>query len=106
MTLMASHALQDARKAAGWSQRELADRASVAQPSIARIESGSVTPRVDTLEHLLRICGRRLETASLPGVGLDRSVMRELLSLTPLQRLHVAVEEAANLARLLGRGAS
>jgi predicted transcriptional regulator len=106
MALTASHALQDARAAAGWSQRELAAHASVAQPAIARIESGAVTPKVDTLERLLRVCGRRLETASLPGVGLDRSVMRQLLSLTPLQRLHVAVEEAANLARLLDRGAS
>ncbi len=103
MALTASQALRDARAAAGWSQRELAARASVAQPAIARIESGAVIPKVDTLERLLRVCGRRLEAISVPGMALDRSVMRELLSLTPMQRLDVAVQEAANLRRLLDR---
>jgi transcriptional regulator with XRE-family HTH domain len=101
MKLTASKALQRARMAAGWSQRELATRASVAQPAIARIESGTVVPRFDTLQHLLNICGRSLETVPAPGAGLDRSVIRELLAMTPRQRLDMAVEDASNLARLL-----
>ena len=103
MVLTASQALHDARSAAGWSQRELAVRASVAQPAIARIESGAVIPKVDTLERLLGVCGRGLETVVVPGRALDRSVMRELLLLSPRQRLDVAVQEAANLGRLLDR---
>lgn len=41
------------RKGAGLSQRELALRTGVAQPTIARIEGGRVDPRVTTLERLL-----------------------------------------------------
>lgn len=93
--------LRNSRRAAGLSQRELARRAGVAQPAVARIESGGVVPRVDTLEHLLRACGHTLEVARRAGSGVDRSVMRELLRLTPRQRLDLAVTEAHNLERFL-----
>lgn len=97
----AATTLRNARRAAGLSQRELARRARVAQPAIARIESGGVVPRVDTLEHLLRACGHSLEVRPRAGSGVDRSVIRELLRLTPRQRLDLAVTEANNLDRLL-----
>lgn len=35
-----------------------------------------------------------------PGAGVDRTVIRELLKLTPRERLDLAVEEANNLKRL------
>jgi predicted transcriptional regulator len=93
--------LRNARRAADLSQRELARRAGVAQPAVARIEAGGVIPRVDTLERLLRACGHTLEVARRAGAGIDRSVIRELLRLTPRQRLDLAVTEAHNLERLL-----
>lgn len=93
--------LRNARRAAGLSQRELALRTRVAQPAIARIESGGVVPRVDTLERLLRACGHNLEVTERAGAGVDRSVIRQLLGLTPRQRLDLAVAEARNLDRLL-----
>lgn len=95
--------LRNARRAAGLSQRELARRAGVAQPAVARIEAGGVVPRVDTLERLLRASGHTLEVARRAGAGVDRSVIRELLRLTPRQRLDLAVTEARNLDRLLSR---
>jgi transcriptional regulator with XRE-family HTH domain len=101
MRLSASSALRGARKDKGWSQRELAAHASVAQPAIARIESGAVVPGMDTLEHLLEACGYSLECVRRPGAGIDRSVLRELLEMTPKERLQVAVEEAHHLERLL-----
>jgi predicted transcriptional regulator len=93
--------LRNARRAAGMSQRELARRAGVAQPAVARIEAGGVVPRVDTLERLLRASGHTLEVNRRAGSGVDRSVIRELLRLTPRQRLDLAVSEAGNLDRLL-----
>lgn len=93
--------LRNARRAAGLSQRELARRAKVAQPAVARIESGGVVPRVDTLEHLLRACGHSLEVTRRAGSGVDRTVIRELLRLTPRQRLDLAVTEANNLDELM-----
>lgn len=98
----ASDALRTARRDAGLSQRALARRAGVPQPAIARIEQGRVTPRVDTLTHLLAACGRDLMVVDRPGEGIDRSVIRRLLLLTPDERLHLAVAEATNLERLTG----
>lgn len=96
----AATALKTARSQAGLSQRALARRAGVPQPAIARIEQGRVTPRVDTLDHLLRACGADLTLTTKQGSGIDRSVIRRLLELSPRQRLDLAVDEATNLQRL------
>jgi transcriptional regulator with XRE-family HTH domain len=81
-------------------QRDLAERTGLAQPAIARIESGAVTPRVDTLDRLLAGCGLDLSLTPRPGAGLDRTAIRELLHLTPIQRLRLAVREARHVDRL------
>ena len=85
---------------AGLSQRELSERTGVAQPTIARIETSQVSPRVATLERLLDACGVRLVLTPRRGQGIDRSVIRELLDLTPEERARRAAEEANNLACL------
>ena len=48
------------RTALGWSQTELAARAGVARPTVARIESFAMQPKLDTAERLkavLRVAG-------------------------------------------------
>jgi transcriptional regulator with XRE-family HTH domain len=95
-----TRALREARKHAGVSQRELASIIGIPQPAIARIESGAVVPRVDTLDRLLAGCGLTLELGPRPGAGLDRTAIRRLLDLTPLQRIRLATREARNLDRL------
>ncbi|MGH8923101.1 MAG: helix-turn-helix domain-containing protein [Acidimicrobiia bacterium] len=90
--------LRYCRRRAGFTQRELATRVGIPQPAIARIESGKVTPRVDTLVRLLSACNFGFELRSSPG--LDRSAIRELLRLTPRQRLELAAAEANNLEQL------
>ena len=97
----AAQALRKARTSAGLSQRALARLAGMAQPAIARIESDRVDPGVDTLAHLLEACGFELAAAPRGGEGIDRTVIRQLLKLTPLQRLELAVTEANNMARLM-----
>ena len=97
----AATTLRRVRAQAGLSQRALAERAGVAQPAIARIESGRVDPGVETLSHLLESCGFELGAAPRRGEGIDRTVIRQLLRLTPLQRLELAVTEASNMARLM-----
>jgi transcriptional regulator with XRE-family HTH domain len=95
--------LREARSAAGLTQRGLARLAGVPQPSVARIESGSVVPRVDTLDRLLRWCGRELTTVPRAGTGVDRSQIIELLRLPPRARLGSLIRDARGLDRLLER---
>jgi predicted transcriptional regulator len=92
--------LRRARRTAHLSQRALAARTSVAQPTIARIEMGREDPRIDTLERLLRACGEELGARPVRGEGIDRTQIRELLRLTPRRRLELAGEEAEAIRRL------
>jgi transcriptional regulator with XRE-family HTH domain len=96
----AARSLVLARRRAGLTQRRLATATGVAQPTIARIERGHEVPRVDTLDTLLRACGDSVEAVPLAGVGLDRSVIRQLLRLTPGERGGTAAHDARMLARL------
>jgi transcriptional regulator with XRE-family HTH domain len=95
--------LIDARRRGGLTQRELARRAGLAQSEVARIETGVVVPRVDTLDRLLAACDEELQTRPRLGVGVDRSAIRQLLELTPGQRARLAAEEANNLRMLRRR---
>jgi transcriptional regulator with XRE-family HTH domain len=96
----AASLLKTSRRRAGLSQRQLAAAVGMPQPVVARIESGAGVPRVDTLSRLLAGCGERLESRPRLGVGLDRSVIRRLMRLSPGERARLAVEEARHLDRL------
>jgi len=54
------HELKNLRKRAGLTQKELAKRAGVSQSLIARIESGSVNPRVSTLKKIISVIEEEL----------------------------------------------
>lgn len=95
------NAVRYCRIRAGMTQQELATRAGITQPALARIELGQVNPRMDTVRRLLESCGMSLELRPLPGKGVDRSSIRRMLALTPAQRLNLAAREARNLARIL-----
>jgi transcriptional regulator with XRE-family HTH domain len=98
--------LREARSAAGLTQRALAERAGVPQPTVARIESGAVVPRLDTLDRLLRWCDRELTTVPRAGIGVDRSQIIQILRISPRARLDLLVGDARGLDRLLRRSGS
>lgn len=98
--MKAGSLLRRARSLAAFSQRDLAARSGIAQPVIARIESGRSAPRTDTLEALLAACGFELALVPKAGVGIDRTAIRELLRLSPAERARTAVAEARALERL------
>ena len=99
--MTAAEMLREARRASGLTQRQLAESAGVPQATVGRIEAGAVSPRVDTLDHLLRATHQELRVEARPGIGIDRSQIRELLRLTARQRLDLAVSDAAGLGRLM-----
>lgn len=95
--------LRSARRRAGLSQRDLAERAGVPQSTIGRIETGVLDPRATTLDRLLRACGEELRAAPRRGAGVDRSLIRAMLALTPVERIEAMVSASADLGRLRRR---
>lgn len=80
--------LRETRRRYGVSQQLLAARASTTQSAISRIESGRVSPSVDTLWELLYLLGEDLElTAQKRDFGIDITLNRANLSLSPSQRV-------------------
>lgn len=55
------------REQRGWSQRELADRAGMKQPQLARLETGQVEPKLDTLQRLATAMGCRVRVSFEPA---------------------------------------
>jgi HTH-type transcriptional regulator / antitoxin HipB len=59
-SIMVGSVVRAARRRAGVSQTELAERAGTSQPSIARLEKGQVSPTVITLDRIARALGSDL----------------------------------------------
>ncbi|HYZ78552.1 MAG TPA: helix-turn-helix transcriptional regulator [Gaiellaceae bacterium] len=85
--MASSTILQEARRRAGLSQRELAERAGTSQSAIARIERGRQIPSLETLQRLLHACGLDLELRIVPHDTHDDSLIAATLAMTPEQRL-------------------
>lgn len=66
-SIMVGSAVRAARRHAGVSQAELAQRAGTSQPSIARLEKGQVSPTVITLDRIARALGTELVIDFEPG---------------------------------------
>ena len=86
--------LFEVRRVAGLSQRQLARRTGIPQPTIASIEAGRRDPRVGTLAKLVDGCGWTLTMVRQKGKGIDRAQIRRLLALTPEERLRRGAAEA------------
>lgn len=97
----AAELVRRARRSAGLTQRALARRSKIPQPTIAAIETGRQDPRFETLLSLVESSGREIITLPRPGQGVDRTQIRELLRLTPGQRLRSAAQDARGLERML-----
>jgi transcriptional regulator with XRE-family HTH domain len=94
--------LKTARRSRRLTQRDLARRTGIAQPTIARIESGRENPRLQTVERLLEACGYVIESIPIAGHGVDRTQMRELLRVSPRRRLELLRQDVRGLAKLDG----
>jgi ribosome-binding protein aMBF1 (putative translation factor) len=98
--LDAARLVAEARRSAGLTQRELAHRAQTSQSVVARIETGRVTPGVDTLERLLATAGFELHVELVLRPVVDSHMLDDaarILRLTPEQRLR----EVANVDRFV-----
>ncbi len=93
--------LKDARRQAGLSQAGLARRLGVSQAAVAKLERAGANPTVDTLDGALWAMGRRLTLDSpTRSAGVDESLIRRQLELTPAQRIE-GIEEMYEQMRAL-----
>ena len=83
--------VREARKRAGLTQRALAQRAGVAQSTVARIESGARCPSTDMVERLVRAAGFEIRVALGDPDPQTTSMLKRNLRRTPAERLANAV---------------
>lgn len=94
-SLRPADVVRAARREAGLTQRELADRVGTTQSAIARWEAGADSPRLDKLSALLRACGVEADLTFRRHDDVDRAQIREHLALTPAERLEAQRRAAA-----------
>src|SRR5579862_728018 len=95
--------LTGARKRAGLTQAELAQRLAVSQAAVAQLERPGSNPRIATLERALRAAGAELVIGvRTRASSVDESLIRQQLALTPTQRLR-GLEDMYRQARELSR---
>jgi transcriptional regulator with XRE-family HTH domain len=98
--------LRDARRRAGLTQADLARRLGVSQAAVAKLESPRANPTVDTLDAALWATGHRL-TLDAPArrPGVDESLIRRQLELSPAERIRGIETMYAQMQTLAAAGA-
>jgi transcriptional regulator with XRE-family HTH domain len=97
--------LKDARVRAGLTQADLARRLGVSQAAVAKLERPGANPTVDTLDRALWATGHVL-TLDAPErtPGVDESLIRRQLELTPAQRIRGIETMYAQTQKLASAG--
>lgn len=94
--MLSANLIVEARRRAGLTQRELAQRVGVAQQEIARLERGGSRPSLDRLQTILVGCGLDLNVG-LRTVDHSYDVhIQGLLDLSPDERLAMQLGAANN----------
>ncbi len=97
---MGNDLVREARRRAGLTQHDLAERAGTTQSAIARLETGRTSPSLDTVQRLVRLCGLELEVALVERDDSDAAQAQRLRGLTPAERLDRGVRVAARMRQL------
>lgn len=79
------------RKEANLTQVELAKRARVSQSLIARIESGTVDPRVSTLRRILEVINES-STGKSPKVSVSQVMCSPVISVEATDSVRIAID--------------
>jgi transcriptional regulator with XRE-family HTH domain len=79
--------VREARRRAGLTQEQLAARAGVSQPTIARVESGKVSPSFERLVTLVRAAGLDLDVHVVPLDEDAYTLAEQNVRRTPDERL-------------------
>lgn len=94
--------LRQARRRAGLTQADLAQRLGVSQVAVAKLERSGANPTFETLDRAVWATGHYLRLDTPPRLpGVDESLIREQLELTPAERI-AGIEAMYEQAWMLG----
>jgi Predicted transcriptional regulator with C-terminal CBS domains len=85
--MQAGDLIREARKRAGLTQRELAERLGTTQSAIARLEGGGTEPSYERVAEAVRACGLDLVPQLLRADEADWSVASSNLTVGPDARV-------------------
>ncbi len=91
--------LRDARRRAGLTQRQLAEKASTSQSAIARYERARAMPDLATLFRLVEACGLDLRMRLEARDGHDDGLLAARLAMTPAERAAINRRVVATSAK-------
>jgi transcriptional regulator with XRE-family HTH domain len=104
--MTAAALIRRARNEAGLTQEQLARRLGVSQAALARLERSDTNPTIATLDRVLRATGRRLDLRlGRLSHGLDASLLREALTMSPAERIAAAERLLADANAIAAAGA-
>jgi transcriptional regulator with XRE-family HTH domain len=86
--------VREARRRAGHTQRELAEKAGTTQSALARLEAGRTAPSFDLVLRLVRLCGFDLDIMLVERDDSDWAQALRLRDLTPARRVTRAEQVA------------
>lgn len=92
--------IREARRRAGLSQRDLAQRLGTSQPVVARWESARAAPSFDRVVEAIRACGLDLGLRIVTRDTDHALLIEENLRMTPVQRLRRHHEATTAIDRL------
>jgi transcriptional regulator with XRE-family HTH domain len=98
--------IRQARRSAGLTQAQLAERLGTTQSAIARLETRGSNPRADTLERAVAACGFDLALELRPrNSSIDETLVSRMLRVPPGERLMNFERSYANVRELALAGA-
>jgi transcriptional regulator with XRE-family HTH domain len=104
MASYGSQLVREARRRAGLTQVELAERAGTGQPTVARWESGRTAISVDDVVRLVRLCGLDVEFHLVERDTSDLVQADRLAGLSAQGRLERLGRVTAQMATLRAAG--
>jgi hypothetical protein len=97
--------VREARRRAGLTQRQLAERAGTTQSAIARLERGETEPGFHRVIELVRACGLELRVGLAEADDADLTLAEDQLRRSPQGRLRsiASIHRVARSARPVTR---
>lgn len=86
-----NHLVREARRRAGLTQAELAERTGTTQSAIARLERGVGRPTMQRISELVEACGLELQVRLVPATAHDWSLVERNAALGTDERVTRAV---------------